>query len=71
MSLQSFLKKLQDLRFSVRKRSNYDKKNVADKVRGPKAEKMLKENKKNFDEILRTEDDLIEADLNKSDTSES
>lgn len=71
MKLQALLKKLQDLRSSVRKRSNYDKKNVADKVRGPQAEKVLKDNKQEFDRVLRTENDLIEADLNKSDTSES
>lgn len=65
------MKKLQDLRSKVRSSASYDKKNVADKVRGPSAEKVLKDNKQNFDKVLRTEDDLIEADLDKSDTSGS
>ena len=71
MSLQSLLKKLQALRSKVRASASYDKKNVSDKVRGPSAEKVLKDNKQNFDKVLRTEDDLIEADLDKSDTSGS
>ena len=71
MKLQSLLKKLQALRSSVRKRSNYDKKNVSDKVRGPVAEKVLKDNKQEFDKTLRTEDDMLEADLDESDTSGS
>lgn len=70
MSLQSLLKKLQAIRSRVRKGAMYDKKNVSDKVRGPSAEKVLKDNKQEFDKVLRTEDDLIEADLNKSDTEE-
>lgn len=71
MSIQSLLKKLQDLRHSVRSRAQYDKKNVSDKVRGPKAEEMMLREKKNFDKVLRTEDDMLEADLDKSDTSGS
>lgn len=71
MSLQSLLKKLQALRSKVRSSASYDKKNVADKVRGPQANDMLTRNKKDFDKVLRTEDDLIEADLDKSDTSGS
>lgn len=71
MSLQSLLKKLQALRSSVRKAASYDKKNVSDKVRGPQANDMMVREKKNFDKILRTEDDMLEADLDKSDTSGS
>ena len=67
MKLQSLLKKLNSIRASVRKRAGYDKKNVSDKVRGLKAEEVMKDSIRQVEEVLRTEDTLIEADVNKSD----
>lgn len=63
--LHSLFKKLSELKNKVQIGSKYDKRNVADKVRGQAATRMLSRIKLQFDEVIRSDIDLFETDLNK------
>ena len=70
MKLQYILKRLAAVRAAVQRAAGYDQKNISDEIRGPQAEDMMVRNKRNFDKILRTDNDLLEADLSEQASAE-
>jgi hypothetical protein len=64
--LKSLLRKIAGLNEKVKKGAGYDKKNIADEVRGPKANDAMLSTKKQLDKVLRFEvGSNLDVDLNK------
>lgn len=68
--LNEILRKLASLKQKVQKGSNYDKRNVADEVRGVKANQVMLAIKRRIDAVLGTENDELESDLNQASSLE-
>lgn len=57
-------KKIASIKQEVQNRADYDKKNIADEIRGSKANSVVHRLERNFSKVLGSENNLLETDAN-------